>query len=184
MPWLTLTVFLPLVGVATLLAIRGIRDDVARGLAMVVSLATFVVSLGMLGAFDGSRAGFQLVEHADWVPALGLRYIVGVDGVSVFMVLLATFLFPVAILASWKVTDRVRLYMAGLLFLETAVLGTFVSLDLLLFFLFFEGLLFPMYLIIGGWGGNRRVYAAIKFFLYTMAGSAFLFVAILFLYFR
>jgi NADH-quinone oxidoreductase subunit M len=183
-PWLTVILFSPLVGVPALLFIPKLRDDVARALALVVSVATFIVSLGMLGAFDGARSGFQLVEHANWATSIGLRYTVGVDGVSVFMVVLTTFLMPIAILASWKVEKEVRWYMAAMLFLETAVLGTFVSLDLLLFFVFFEGLLFPMYLIIGGWGGERRVYAAVKFFLYTMAGSAFLFVAILFLYFR
>jgi NADH-quinone oxidoreductase subunit M len=184
MPWLTLVLFSPLIGVPALLFIPKLRDDVARGLALVVAVATFIISLGMLGAFDGARAGFQLVEHADWATSIGLHYTVGVDGVSVFMVVLTTFLMPIAILASWKVEKEVRWFMAAMLFLETAVLGTFVSLDLLLFFVFFEGLLFPMYLIIGGWGGERRVYAAVKFFLYTMLGSAFLFVAILFLYFR
>ena len=98
------------------------------------------------------------------------------------MVLLTTFLFPVAVLASWKIDKDVRLYMGAMLALETAVLGSFVSLDLLLFFLFFEAILVPMYLLIGGWGGERRVYAAVKFFLYTMAGSAFLLVSIIFLY--
>jgi NADH-quinone oxidoreductase subunit M len=184
MPWLTLVIFLPLVGIPALLFIPKLHDDMARTLALVVSVATFVVSLGMLGAFDAGRAGFQLVEQADWAASIGLRYTVGVDGVSVFLVLLTTFMVPLGILASWNVEKDVRWFMSAMLFLETAVLGTFVSIDLLLFFLFFEGLLFPMYLIIGGWGGERRVYAAVKFFLYTMAGSAFLFVAILFLYFR
>jgi NADH-quinone oxidoreductase subunit M len=184
MRWLTITTFLPLLGVPILLAWRRITDDWARVLALVVTIATFVVSLGVLGAFDASRSGFQLVESAAWVRSLNLRYTVGVDGISLFMVLLTTFLMPVAILASWNVERQVRLFMAAMLFLETALIGVFVALDLLLFFLFFEGLLFPMYLIIGGWGGERRVYAAVKFFLYTMFGSAFLFVAILFLYFR
>ena len=184
MPWLTLVVFTPLVGIPALLFIPNLKDDIARALALVVAIATFVISLGMLGAFDAGRSGFQLVEHADWAASIGLHYTVGVDGVSLFMVLLTTFLIPLGILASWKVERDVRSFMASLLFIETAVLGVFVSIDLLLFFLFFEGMLFPMYLIIGGWGGDRRVYAALKFFLYTMFGSAFLFVAILFLYFR
>ncbi len=184
MRWLTYTVFLPLVGIPFLLAWPKMRGDVARAVALVVSVATFVVSLGILGAFDGSRPGFQLVESATWVRSLNLRYVLGVDGISLFMVLLTTFLMPLAILASWKIERGIRAYMAAMLFLETAMLGTFLALDLLLFFLFFEGMLFPMYLIIGGWGGERRVYAAVKFFLFTMAGSAFLFVAILFLYFQ
>ena len=115
---------------------------------------------------------------------LGLQYLLGIDGVSLWMVLLTTFLFPLSVLASWPVEKNVRLFMASMLVLETAVLGTFVALDLLLFFVFFEALLVPMYLIIGGWGGERRIYAAVKFFLYTMAGSAFLLVGILFLYSR
>jgi len=184
MPWLSLTVFLPLVGVPVLLASPRIRDDLARGIALVVSVATFIVSLGMLGAFDGSRSGFQLVESATWIRSPSVRYLVGVDGISLFLVVLTTFLMPIAILASWNVDKQVRLYMATMLVLETAMLGTFLALDLLLFFLFFEAMLFPMYLIIGEWGSERRIYAAVKFFLFTMAGSAFLFVAILFLYFR
>jgi NADH-quinone oxidoreductase subunit M len=184
MPWLTVTTFLPLLGVVVLLAFPRIKDEAARAAALTVSVATFVVSLGMLGAFDGSVGGFQMVERAAWVESLNFQYIMGVDGISVFMVILTTFLMPLAILASWRVEHRVRAFMAAMLFLESAMLGTFVALDLLLFFLFFEGLLFPMYLIIGGWGGERRVYAAVKFFLYTMAGSAFLFVGILFLYFQ
>ncbi len=181
---LTLTIFLPLVGVPVLLAWRGARDDVARWVALVASIATFIVSLWVLGRFDGGSGGFQLVESATWVRSLNLHYTIGVDGVSLFMVLLTTFLMPIAILASWKVDKNVRLYMAAMLFLETGMIGTFLSLDLLLFFLFFEAILFPMYLIIGGWGGERRVYAAVKFFLFTMFGSAFLFVAILVLYFK
>jgi NADH-quinone oxidoreductase subunit M len=183
-PWLTITTFLPLVGVVVLFAVPNILPKVARGVALVTSVATFAAAIVVLANFDSSAAGFQLVEDATWVESLNFRYIVGVDGISLVMVLLTTFLLPLAIAASWKVEHRVRAYMAAMLLLETALIGVFVSLDLLLFFLFFEGMLFPMYLIIGGWGGERRVYAAIKFFLYTMAGSAFLFVGILFLYFR
>ena len=141
---------------------------------MLAAVVTFVVSLAILGRFDRADAGFQMVEQATWVKSIGLQYLVGVDGVSLWMVLLTTFLFPLSVLASWQVEKNVRLYMASMLVLETAVLGSFVALDLLLFFVFFEALLVPMYLIIGGWGGERRIYAAVKFFLYTMAGSAFL----------
>ncbi|MGZ4114542.1 MAG: complex I subunit 4 family protein, partial [Actinomycetota bacterium] len=182
MPWLTATTFLPIVGVVLLLVWPRIADDVARGVALVVSIATFLVSLGMLGRFDGSVGGFQMVERADWVQSLHLQYLLGVDGVSLFMVLLTTFLMPIALLASWRVERNVRGFMIAMLLLETAVVGTFLSLDLLLFFLFFEAMLFPMYLIIGAWGYERRIYAAVKFFLFTMFGSAFLLVAILFLY--
>jgi len=182
MGWLTVTTFLPLVGVAVLLVWPRIPNDAARGVAVVVSIATFLVSLGMLGRFDGSVSGFQMVEQAWWVRSLHLRYLLGVDGVSVFLVLLTTFLLPIAILASWRVERNVRGFMIAMLLLETAVVGTFLSLDLLLFFLFFEAMLFPMYLIIGGWGYERRIYAAVKFFLFTMFGSAFLLLSILFLY--
>ena len=196
-PWLTITVFAPLAGVVIVGVAAVARrvvpareggsrptDTAWRWSALAVSVATFVVSLGILRDFDGSKAGFQLVERATWVGPLNFRYLLGVDGISLFMVLLTTFLMPLAILASWKIDERVPYYMASLLILETAMLGTFVALDLLLFFVFFEGMLFPMYLIIGAWGGERRVYAAVKFFMFTMAGSALLLVAILFLYFR
>jgi NADH-quinone oxidoreductase subunit M len=179
---LSVTVFLPLVGLAILLlGGRLLSDNAARWTALITALATFVVSLGVLGRFDPSIAGFQMVERATWVKSIGLQYLVGIDGISLWMVLLSTFLFPVAILASWRIEKDVRLYMGAMLGLETAVLGTFLMLDLLLFFLFFEAMLVPMYLLIGGWGGERRIYAAVKFFLYTMAGSAFLLVATLYL---
>jgi NADH-quinone oxidoreductase subunit M len=184
MPWITLTVFLPLLGVVVLLAAPGLNDRAARAVALVVAVATFGVSLGILARFDTGDAGFQLMERASWVPALHLQYLVGVDGISLFLVLLTTFLFPIAILASFREPTNVRRLMATLLALETFVLGTFVSLDLLLFFFFFEATLFPGYLLIAGWGGERRAQAAMKFFIYTMAGSAFLFVAILFLSFQ
>src|SRR6185295_9736805 len=135
-----------------------------------------------LGRFDHADPGFQLVERASWVPSVGLQYVVGVDGISLWLVLLTTFLFPVSVLASWTITAHVRRYMIAMLVLETAVVGSFLALDLIV--IFFEALLVPMYLLIGGWGGERRVYAAVKFFLYTMTGSAFLLVAILFLYSR
>jgi len=181
---LTLTVFLPLLGALMVLAGGpGLQDTAARWVAFGASLVTFLVSLVVLARFDpGSSQPFQLFEQARWVPSIGLSYAVGVDGLSIWLLLLTTFLFPVSILASWPITTNVRRYLAAILALETAVIGTFVALDLLLFFLFFEALLVPMYLLIGGWGGQRRIYAAIKFFLFTMGGSAFLLVAILFLY--
>jgi NADH-quinone oxidoreductase subunit M len=182
---LTLTTFIPLIGFAMLLVGgRSLRDDAARWVALGASLVTFVVSLVALGRFDPDVPGFQLIEQASWVGSIGLTYTVGVDGVSIWLVLLTTFLFPVSILASWTIVTDVRRFMAAMLALETAVIGTFVALDLLLFFLFFEALLVPMYLLIGGWGGPRRVYAAVKFFLFTMGGSAFLLLGILFLYAR
>ena len=197
-PWLTLTVFLPAAGAVVLVPLavlaggrdpfrreRSRRGDAAvRWWALAVTLATFGLSLGMLASFDATDAGFQLVERATWVEALNFQYLVGVDGISIWLVLLTTFLMPVAVVASWHLERRVGYFMAAFLLLETAMLGAFLALDLLLFFVFFEGMLFPMYLIIGMWGYERRVYAAVKFFLFTMAGSALLLVAILFLYFR
>jgi NADH-quinone oxidoreductase subunit M len=198
-PWLSLTVFLPLGGASLMvmagalgrLGMRGRREArvereaaAARWFALVVTVATFAVSLGILGEFRGGVAGFQLVERAAWVGPLNFQYLLGVDGISLFMVLLTSFLMPVSVLASWRVDRQVPYFMVSLLVLESAMLGAFVALDLLLFFVFFEGLLFPMYLVIGIWGSGRRVYAAVKFFLFTMAGSALLLVAILFLYFR
>jgi NADH-quinone oxidoreductase subunit M len=180
---LTVVIFLPIVGVVgLLLAGPHVSDRGARWIALLATLATFAVSLVVLSRFTTSAPGFQMVEQASWVPSLGLQYLVGIDGISLWLVLLTTFLFPISVLASWTVTTDVRRYMLAMLALETAVLGSFLALDLIVFFIFFEALLVPMYLLIGGWGGERRVYAAIKFFLYTMAGSAFLLVAILFLY--
>jgi len=181
MDWLSLTIFLPLVGVPILLFTK-MSDHNARIFTLALTILTFLVSLGILIDYDPGNGGMQLVKDVSWVEQLHLRYIVGVDGISIWMVLLSTLMMPLAILASWKISKRVRYYMAAMLFLEMAMVGSFLILDLLLFFIFFEGMLFPMYLLIGEWGGERRVYAAVKFFLYTMAGSALLLVAILFLY--
>ena len=184
LPWLTVVIFLPLVGLPVLALWTRATDVQARVLTLAVALATFLVSLGMLGAFDPSLPGYQLVEHADWVSSAGLSYLVGVDGFSVWLVVLTAFMTPLAIVASWGVHHRVRLFMAMTLLLETAIMGSFLSLDLLLFFVFFEALLVPMFLVIGVWGSSRRVYASVKFFLYTMAGSAFLLLGIVFLWFQ
>ena len=182
--WLTLVIFLPLVGIPVLLLWRGATDNQARTVALVVAVADLLVALGVLGAFDPSAAGYQLVERVEWVASAGLSYLVGVDGFSIWLVVLTAFITPLAILSSWRVEHRVRLFMAMTLLLETAILGSFLALDLLLFFVFFEMLLVPMFLVIGVWGSNRRVYASVKFFLYTMAGSAFLLLGIVFLWFQ
>ena len=182
-PWLTVVTFAPLAGGVLLLAVPRRARHLFRWWALVVSLGAFGLSLGMLARFHTGDAGYQMVEQASWIPSLGVNYVMGVDGISLFMVLLTTFLTPIAVLASWNVEREPRAYFFAFLLLETATIGAFLALDLLLFFFFFEGLLFPMYLIVGGWGGRRRAYAAIKFFVYTMAGSAFLLLGILFLYF-
>jgi NADH-quinone oxidoreductase subunit M len=182
--WLTLVIFLPLVGIPVLLLWRGATDTQARAVALVVAVADLLVALGVLGAFDPSVAGYQLVEQVEWVSSAGLSYLVGVDGFSIWLVVLTAFMTPLAILSSWRVEHRVRLFMAMTLLLETAILGSFLALDLLLFFVFFEMLLLPMFLVIGVWGSERRVYASVKFFLFTMAGSAFLLLGIVFLWFQ
>ena len=178
---LSVLVFMPLVGAALLLILRP-SDANSRWVALGVTLLTFAISLILFGRFQTNTAGFQMVEDASWWEDIGLRYTLGVDGVSIFMVMLTTLFMPVAVLMSWSVKDRTRLYMVNALIIETAILGTFLSLNLLMFFLFFELLLFPMYLTIGIWGSDRRIYAAVKFVLFTLFGSAFLLVGILLLY--
>src|SRR5438105_7964550 len=181
---LTALVFLPLAGVLLLLLWRDADDFQVRSVGLGTALATFALSLAVLATFHSGLAGFQQVQDVTWVRSLNLHYVLGVDGISLWLVVMTTFLFPIAVLAARRETRNVRSLMIAFLALETTLLGVFLSIDLLLFFLFFEAMLFPMYLIIGGWGGDRRASAAIKFFLYTMAGSAFLFIGILYLYFR
>ncbi|MBS0527821.1 MAG: NADH-quinone oxidoreductase subunit M, partial [Proteobacteria bacterium] len=169
-PVLSVVTFLPLVGALIIYLSRG--DDAAaqgnaRWIALWTTLITFAVSLILVMRFDPANSGFQFVEKANWLAA-GISYHMGVDGISLPFVILTTALMPFCIVASWKsVTSRVREYMMAFLVLETLMIGTFSSLDLVLFYLFFEGGLIPMFLIIGVWGGPRRVYASFKFFLYT-----------------
>ena len=182
-PLLTLLTFLPLLGVAIILTVRGEEAVVtsnARYIALWTSLVVFVLSLVLWVKFDQAQPGFQFVENATWMPQVGLVYKMGVDGISVLFVLLATALTPICVLASWEsITSRVREYMIAFLVLETMMVGMFASLDFFMFYMFFEGVLIPMYLIIGIWGGPRRVYAAFKFFLYTLAGSLLMLLALL-----
>ncbi|MFD2235061.1 NADH-quinone oxidoreductase subunit M [Phaeospirillum tilakii] len=187
-PLLTLTTFLPLVGALFLLTIRGEEAVVARNarhVALLTALATFVLSLFVLARFDGGSPDFQLKETATWFPGTTLSYSLGVDGVSVWFVLLSTFLTPLCILSSFEaVKVRVKEYMVAFLVLETMMVGMFCALDLVLFYLFFEGVLIPMFIIIGVWGGPRRVYASFKFFLYTLLGSVLMLLAMLAMYFE
>ncbi|UEM05864.1 NADH-quinone oxidoreductase subunit M [Skermanella rosea] len=186
-PILSLTTFLPLVGAAFILLIRGEPDVVARNarnVALWTSLITFVLSVFIWLNFDSSSAAFQMVERVEWIPAFNVYYHMGVDGISVLFVLLSTFLTPLCILSSWEsVKTRVKEYMIAFLVLETLMVGMFCALDFVLFYMFFEGVLIPMFLIIGVWGGARRVYAAFKFFLYTLLGSVLMLLAILAMYF-
>ena len=187
-PILSLVTFLPLVGVLFIIAARGSEEQVARNArwgALWTSLATFAISLLLWINFDPTTADFQFVEKVAWLPAFDISYHLGIDGISMFFVILSTFLTPICILASWKaITLRVKEYMIAFLVLETFMIGTFVALDFLLFYIFFEAVLIPMFIIIGVWGGPRRVYSAFKFFLYTLAGSVLLLAALLALYFE
>jgi NADH-quinone oxidoreductase subunit M len=181
---LSLITFLPLIGaVVLLLFLRGDDEDAqqnAKLLALFTTTATFILSLFVLFGFDPSDTGFQFVEETTWIG--GLTYKLGVDGVSVLFVMLTTALMPITIGACWTVKDRVKEYMVAFLILETFMLGVFVALDLMLFYVFFEGSLIPMFLIIGIWGGRDRIYAAFKFFLYTFLGSVFMLVAMVAMY--
>jgi NADH-quinone oxidoreductase subunit M len=182
---LSLTTYAPLIGVAAILLLRLVgRGDEARAnaaakwIALATTLATLALSVMLVASFDTSKTGFQFTEDARWFS--GLHYHMGVDGLSVLFVLLTAFLMPICIVASWKsIETRVIEYMIAFLVLETLVIGVFCALDLLVFYLFFEGQLIPMFLIIGIWGGKNRVYAAFKFFLYTLLGSVLMLTAIL-----
>ncbi len=181
---LSLITFLPLIGAVVLLVfLRGDDEDAqnnAKLLALFTTTATFLLSLFVLFGFDPSDTGFQFVEETTWIG--GLTYKLGVDGISVLFVMLTTFLMPITIGACWTVKERVKEYMVAFLILETFMLGVFVALDLVLFYVFFEGSLIPMFLIIGIWGGKDRIYAAFKFFLYTFFGSVFMLVAMIAMY--
>ena len=187
-PILSLVTFLPLVGAFFCLIVNGPKEAVernCRSIAIVTSGVTFLISLLLWARFDATKAGFQFEEKMDWVPALGIGYHMGIDGISLFFVLLATLLTPICILASWEsVHVRVKEYMVAFLVLETFMVGMFCALDLALFYVFFEGVLIPMFLIIGVWGGPRRVYAAFKFFLYTLLGSVLMLLAIIAIYWQ
>src|ERR1700678_1149033 len=180
---LTVITFLPLLGVPALLLLRADDQTWIRRIALAISVAEFVISLFLLHGFDGVNAQYQFEEYYDWIARANIHYHLGVDGISLFLVLLTTFLTPLAILCSWQaIRENVKGFFIALLVIETAMIGVFVSLDLLLFFFFWELTLIPMYFLIGIWGHDRRIYAAVKFILYTMFGSILMLVAILWLY--
>ncbi|WP_264213096.1 NADH-quinone oxidoreductase subunit M [Leisingera thetidis] len=181
---LSIVTFIPALAAAILaLFLRGEEKAAQRNakfVALFATTITFLVSLGIYFEFDPANTGFQFVEDRAWI--FGLKYKMGVDGISVLFVMLTTFIMPLTILASWSVTDRVKEYMIAFLLLETLMLGVFMALDLVLFYLFFEAGLIPMFLIIGIWGGKERIYASFKFFLYTFFGSVLMLVAMVFMY--
>jgi NADH-quinone oxidoreductase subunit M len=187
-PLLSLVTFLPLIGAAFIFLFANGEKDVAdrnaRSVALLTTVLTFVISLVLWAYFDPSTAAFQFVEKTTWLND-GINYHMGVDGISLLFVVLSAFLTPICILASWQViTERVREYMIAFLILETMMIGVFSALDFVLFYLFFEGGLIPMFLIIGVWGGPRRIYSTFKFFLYTLLGSVLLLLAIIYMYFE
>src|SRR5712692_1852349 len=182
---LTLVTFLPVVVAALVLLLPRRQDHVTKLVTLGATLVTFVVSLPLYFHFDPTSADYQFVEQKAWIPSLGVTYHLGVDGISVLLVLLTTFLMPLVILSSWtSIESRWKEFAVTMLLLETGMIGVFVSLDLFLFYVFWEAMLIPMYLIIGIWGGQNRIYAAIKFILYTLGGSLLMLVAILVLYFQ
>ena len=181
-PLLSIVVFLPLAGALAALVLRS--ADAARWLALGTTLATLAASLPLWAGFDRGTHAFQFIEEYEWIPTFNIHYAVGVDGISLLLVLLTTCLSPIVVLCSWHAIDkRVKEFMMAVLLMETAMLGVFVALDFVLFYVFWEAMLIPMYLIIGVWGGPNRIYAAIKFFLYTLVGSLLLLVAMIALYF-
>ena len=186
-PILSTLTFLPLLGAVFIMLIRGDEDVIARNaraVALWTTVATLVLSVIMLVNFDPTTPDFQFMERFDWIGG-GIDYAMGVDGISVLFVILTTSLMPLCILASWNsILHRVREYMVAFLVLETLMIGVFCALDIILFYLFFEAGLIPMFLIIGIWGGARRVYASFKFFLYTLLGSVLMLLAVWYMYWQ
>jgi NADH-quinone oxidoreductase subunit M len=188
-PWpiLSIITFLPLFGAAIIMTLpqteAGIRN--IRYTALWTSLINLIVSLFILVYFDPSNGGFQLIERAEWIPGTGIIYQKGIDGISIWFVLVSTLLTPICVVSTWEaIRTRVREFMIALLVLETMMVGMFTSLDLILLYVFFEGVLIPMFLLIGVWGGQRRIYSAFKFFLYTLLGSVLMLLAILAMYLK
>ena len=185
LPLLSLVIWLPIFGGLIVLAV-GDRDPWgARPVALIISVITFLISILLYTGFDTGTAVMQFAENASWIEAFNIRYALGVDGISMPLIILTTFIVILVILAGWKVIKfRVSQYMAAFLIMEGLMNGVFASLDAILFYVFWEGMLIPMFLIIGIWGGPNRVYATIKFFLYTFLGSVFMLVALIYLYFQ
>ncbi len=184
-PVLSTVIFLPVVG-ALILLLMGRRQELAiKWFSLIFTVLTFVVSLPLFLNFDKTRSDMQFVEVFEWIPAWNIKYYLGVDGISVLFVLLSALLGPLCVLISWhSIKDKIKEFYIALLLIEAAMIGVFSALDFFLFYVFWEAMLIPMYLIIGVWGGPRRIYSAIKFFLYTLAGSVLMLVGIIVLYFN
>jgi NADH-quinone oxidoreductase subunit M len=184
-PILSLITFLPLAGAVLIATLSGAEVAVARNarwIALWTSLITLALGIDLWICFDPSQSGFQFVEDHAWFTGVAVQYHLGVDGISLLLILLTVFLTPIAILSSWPVTTRVKEFMIAFLLLETMTVGMFAALDFVLFYIFFEAVLLPMYLIIGVWGGPRRIYAAVKFFLFTLAGSVLMLLALVWMW--
>ena len=185
LPLLSLLIWLPVLGGAALLALGQKRAGAARGLALLVALVTLALSLPLYAGHDFASPAMQFVESREWIPAFDIRYALGVDGISIALIILTTFTTVLVVLGAWSsITDRINQYLAAFLILEGMMIGVFSALDAMLFYVFFEGMLIPMFIIIGVWGGARRVYASIKFFLYTFLGSVFMLVGLIYLYLK
>lgn len=178
---LTTLLAIPLLGALALLFMPRRRTKALFVIALLATCGDFLWSLEILNRFDARLGDLQLIERVAWMPRFGIQYLVGIDGISLFLVLLTTLLMPLAVLASWPVQEKVKEYLLFMLLLQTGMLGAFVALDLFLFYVFWEVMLVPMYFLIGVWGGVRRIYAALKFVVYTMAGSLLMLVAIIYL---
>src|SRR5512141_90336 len=179
---LSIILFIPFTGAVCIMLLPRDAARTIKGAGIAFSLFAFAVSVWLFLLFDGTNGGMQFVEKIPWIPGLDISYHLGIDGISLLLVVLTTFLTPIALLASWEsITTRLRGYVALMLLLEVGTLGVFLSLDMVLFYIFWEFMLIPMYFIIGIWGGADKIYAATKFFLYTMAGSLLMLVAIIWL---
>jgi NADH-quinone oxidoreductase subunit M len=184
-PLLSAIIFLPLAGAVVLMLLPRNNPSLAKKWALVWTIVEFIVSLPLFFHFNEKTADMQFVENVSWFPELGISYHIGVDGLSMLLVLLTTFLTVLCVMASWEsIKDKVKEYYISFLVLESAMIGALCALDLVLFYIFWELMLVPMYLLIGVWGGPRRIYAAIKFFLFTMVGSVLMLLAIMVLYFH
>ncbi len=185
LPLLSVLIWLPIAGGALALALGNRRAQAARWLALAVALATFALSIPLLTGFDYFTGGMQFVEQREWFPAYDIQYHLGADGISVALIALTTLTTALVLIGAWGSIDkRVNQYVAAFLFLEGLMVGVFSAVDAMLFYVFFEGMLIPMFIIIGVWGGPRRVYASVKFFLYTFLGSVFMLVGLIYLYLK
>ncbi len=179
-PLLSTLIFLPLAGAFLLLPFK--NDDTCRYISLGVTALVAVISLFLVSGFDNSSVQFQFAETRPWIVPLNINYTIGVDGISILLVVMTTLIMPFCVLASWSyIKVRVKPFMICLLVMETSMIGVFVALDFVLFYILWEAMLIPMYLLIGIWGGPRRIYASVKFFLYTLGGSILLLVAIIWL---